>query len=121
MKALTANIKESIDKSVPVRSTKMAYVDNFVKPPRNVLRNQAKYGTAKSSTSSSDLKKKLILSGSGNSATNIAVPPPPMSRMKTSCEYFSLTCYSMELRFATWECNEKYLFLLMICSLYKIV
>ncbi|XP_043266781.1 transcription elongation factor B polypeptide 3-like [Venturia canescens] len=84
LKALTANIKESIDKSVPVRSTKLAYVDNIVKPPRNVLRNQAKYGTAKSSTSSSDLKKKLILSGSSTSATNIAVPPPPMSRMKTA-------------------------------------
>lgn len=79
LKALTANIKKSIDKSVPVRSVKLAYVD---KPPRNVLRQQAKFGTAKMTTSSSDLKKEMILSGSGNPAINIAVPPPPMSRRK---------------------------------------
>ncbi|XP_012283397.1 transcription elongation factor B polypeptide 3 [Orussus abietinus] len=85
LKALTANIKQSIDNSLPVRSTKLAYVDNVVKPPRNVLRKQAKYGTAKATpTSTSDLKNKLIMGGGNNAATNISVPPPPMSRIKTS-------------------------------------
>ncbi|XP_058796242.1 transcription elongation factor B polypeptide 3 [Phymastichus coffea] len=111
-KAITANIKQSIDKSTPVRSTKLAYVDHFVKPPRNVLRQQAKYGTAKVTTSASDLKKKLITgiavpssssssssnssssssgnssnssSNSGNSSSQverISVPPPPASRSR---------------------------------------
>ncbi|KAG7208446.1 hypothetical protein KM043_014673 [Ampulex compressa] len=83
LKTLTANIKQSIDKSLPVRSTKLAYVDNVVKPPRNVLKKQAKYGTANSvPTSASNLKKKLISGGGPSSATNISVPPPPMSRAK---------------------------------------
>ncbi|KAK0096252.1 hypothetical protein PV326_005992 [Microctonus aethiopoides] len=83
LKTLTANIKQSIDKSLPARSTKMAYVDNIVKPPRNVLRKQAKYGTSNTATSSSDLKKK-ILTGGNNAPTNISVPPPPGPRMKSS-------------------------------------
>ncbi|KAF5300111.1 hypothetical protein FQA39_LY11303 [Lamprigera yunnana] len=45
LKALTANIKQSQDKSLPVRQTKLAYVDSIVKPPRNVARKQAKHGT----------------------------------------------------------------------------
>ncbi|XP_078034843.1 transcription elongation factor elongin A [Augochlora pura] len=85
LKTLTANIKQSIDKSVPVRSTKLAYVDNIVKPPRNVLKKQAKYGTANSVPSStSSLKNKLISGGGPTAATNISVPPPPMARVKTS-------------------------------------
>lgn len=85
LKTLTANIKQSIDKSLPVRSTKLAYVDNVVKPPRNVLKKQAKYGTAHAvPNSASSVKKKLIAGGGSTAATNIAVPPPPMSRMKAS-------------------------------------
>nr|XP_031837825.1 transcription elongation factor B polypeptide 3 isoform X2 [Nomia melanderi] len=85
LKTLTANIKQSIDKSLPVRSTKLAYVDNVVKPPRNVLKKQAKYGTANSVPSTtSSLKNKLISGGGPTSATNISVPPPPISRAKTS-------------------------------------
>lgn len=38
--ALTANIKQSQDKSMPVRQTKLAYVDSFVKPPRDIARRQ---------------------------------------------------------------------------------
>lgn len=38
--ALTANIKQSQDKSMPVRQTKLAYVDSFVKPPREIARRQ---------------------------------------------------------------------------------
>ena len=85
LKTLTANIKQSIDKSLPVRSTKLAYVDNVVKPPRNVLKKQAKYGTANCvPNTASSLKKKLISGGGPAAATNIAVPPPPIARTKTS-------------------------------------
>ncbi|KYM94289.1 Transcription elongation factor B polypeptide 3, partial [Cyphomyrmex costatus] len=85
LKTLTANIKQSIDKSVPMRSTKLAYVDNVVKPPRNVLKKQAKYGTANATPATiSSVKKKLTGGGTVNNATNIAVPPPPMSRFKAS-------------------------------------
>ncbi|KMQ91117.1 transcription elongation factor b polypeptide 3 [Lasius niger] len=86
LKTLTANIKQSIDKSVPVRSTKLAYVDNVVKPPRNILKKQAKYGTANATPATvSSVKKKLVSGGGGiNNATNIAVPPPPMARFKAS-------------------------------------
>ncbi|KAG5309507.1 ELOA1 factor, partial [Acromyrmex insinuator] len=85
LKTLTANIKQSIDKSVPMRSTKLAYVDNVVKPPRNVLKKQAKYGTANATPATiSSVKKKLTGGGAVNNATNIAVPPPPMSRFKAS-------------------------------------
>jgi len=38
-KAVTANIQESLKKSVPVRQTKLAYVE-VAKPPRNILRKQ---------------------------------------------------------------------------------
>ncbi|XP_060823679.1 transcription elongation factor B polypeptide 3 [Bombus pascuorum] len=85
LKTLTANIKQSIDKSVPVRSTKLAYVDNVVKPPRNVLKKQAKYGTANSvPNTASTIKKKLISGGGPTAATNISVPSPPVSRTKSS-------------------------------------
>ncbi|KAJ8667139.1 hypothetical protein QAD02_008801 [Eretmocerus hayati] len=91
LKALTNNIKQSIDKSIPVRSTKLAYVDNYVKPPRSVLRKQAKYGTS-NHTAPSDAKKKLIAAASGlgsssNGSTSerISVPPPPLAgRMRQS-------------------------------------
>ncbi|PSN45204.1 hypothetical protein C0J52_07147 [Blattella germanica] len=42
LKALTTNIQQSIAKSTPVRQTKLAYVDSYVKPPRNVARQQVK-------------------------------------------------------------------------------
>lgn len=88
LKTLTANIKQSIDKSVPVRSAKLAYVDNVVKPPRNVLKKQAKYGTANDTPATvSSIKKKLTGGGGTNNATNISVPPPPMSRFKASSEH----------------------------------
>lgn len=42
LKTLTANIKQSQDKSLPVRQTKLAYVDSIVKPPRSVQRKQVR-------------------------------------------------------------------------------
>lgn len=34
-----------MEKTAPVRKTKLAYVDSNAKPPRNILSKQAKYGT----------------------------------------------------------------------------
>lgn len=42
---LTKNIKESQSVAVPVRQTKLAYVDSMVKPPRNVIKKQNQFGT----------------------------------------------------------------------------
>lgn len=46
LKNVTANISASMLKSNPVRQVKLAYVDSFAKPPRDVARRQAKNGTA---------------------------------------------------------------------------
>lgn len=41
--SLTENIKEKeLEKRAPVRKTKLAYIDDVVKPPRNVARSQVK-------------------------------------------------------------------------------
>uniref|UniRef100_A0A1L8DH63 Putative rna polymerase ii transcription elongation factor elongin/siii subunit elongin a n=1 Tax=Nyssomyia neivai TaxID=330878 RepID=A0A1L8DH63_9DIPT len=42
---LTQNIKQSQTTAIPVRKTQLAYVDNFVKPPRGVQRKQNQFGT----------------------------------------------------------------------------
>lgn len=42
---LTRNIKESQSVALPVRQTKLAYVDSMVKPPRNVIKKQNQFGT----------------------------------------------------------------------------
>lgn len=45
--SLTANIKQSqVAKAAPIRKTQLAYVDSAVKPPRNIISKQARYGTA---------------------------------------------------------------------------
>lgn len=49
-KAVSANIAKSIEKSVPVRKTKLAYID-VAKPPRNILKKQIKNGITKPDTS----------------------------------------------------------------------
>lgn len=43
LKELTANITQSMAKSTPVRTAKLAYVDSVAKPPRNVARKQVIY------------------------------------------------------------------------------
>ncbi|KAF6213883.1 hypothetical protein GE061_011608 [Apolygus lucorum] len=89
LKALTQNITQSIAASTPVRKAKLAYVDSAVKPPRNVLRNQARYGTGVGDSSPTmkahAAEKREILAkaviGAHNPA-NIAtttVPAPPQS------------------------------------------
>ncbi|XP_060077689.1 transcription elongation factor B polypeptide 3-like [Ylistrum balloti] len=46
LKKISANINASLAKKVPERTTQLAYIDSAAKPPRNVRRQQAKYGTA---------------------------------------------------------------------------
>lgn len=54
LKTVAATItKTQSAKQAPVRQTKLAYVDTIAKPPREVRRQQLKYGTAKKSSSSS--------------------------------------------------------------------
>ncbi|XP_048730599.1 transcription elongation factor B polypeptide 3-like isoform X2 [Ostrea edulis] len=50
LKAIKDNISQSMAKAVPERTAKLAYIDSYVKPPREVRRQQLKYGTAGSSS-----------------------------------------------------------------------
>lgn len=43
---LTDNIKKSQSVATPVKTTKLAYIDSLVKPPRGVQKKQIQYGTA---------------------------------------------------------------------------
>lgn len=45
LNSLTNNIKKSQSVAMPVRQTKMAFVESFVKPPRNVIKKQHQFGT----------------------------------------------------------------------------
>ncbi|XP_055623442.1 transcription elongation factor B polypeptide 3-like [Toxorhynchites rutilus septentrionalis] len=46
LRSLTHHIKlTQVEKAAPVRRTQLAYVDSAVKPPRNVISKQVKYGT----------------------------------------------------------------------------
>ncbi|XP_060525779.1 transcription elongation factor B polypeptide 3 [Cylas formicarius] len=75
LKALTANIKQSQDKSLPVRTTKLAYVDDVAKPPRNIARKQLKNGTASGDKVPPLSIKRTQLATAGD-AGKIAVPNP---------------------------------------------
>ncbi|KAJ8969000.1 hypothetical protein NQ314_001988 [Rhamnusium bicolor] len=44
LREITANIKQSQDKSKPIATTKLAYIDSVVKPPRTIAKIQAKNG-----------------------------------------------------------------------------
>ncbi|CAG9865128.1 unnamed protein product [Phyllotreta striolata] len=72
---ITASIKQSQDKSEPVRTTKLAYVDSsFVKPPRNIARKQAKNGTLHTDRKMTPTQKLSALSRSDTE--KIALPNP---------------------------------------------
>ncbi|BES92360.1 RNA polymerase II transcription factor SIII (Elongin) subunit A [Nesidiocoris tenuis] len=88
LKALTQNITKSIAQSVPVRKAQLAYVNSAVKPPRNVAKKQAKYGTGDSSGICPSLKsnsaekreilnKAVVGASNGNVLATTTVPPPP--------------------------------------------
>ncbi|KAB0800486.1 hypothetical protein PPYR_01375 [Photinus pyralis] len=89
LQALTANIKQSQDKSLPVRQTKLAYVDSVVKPPRNILRKQAKHGTGslekRPAITPSARLSQIAVSGA---AGQVAVPNPgPRAASSTGAPY----------------------------------
>ncbi|CAH1964649.1 unnamed protein product [Acanthoscelides obtectus] len=75
LNAITANIKQAQDKSIPVRTTKLAYVDSVVKPPRNIARKQVKNGIIpeKKLVTPADRLAQLAKSGE---AAKVAVPNP---------------------------------------------
>lgn len=45
LNSLKNNIKKSQSVAVPVKQTKLAYMDSLVKPPRSVIKKQTQYGT----------------------------------------------------------------------------
>lgn len=76
LNAVKANIKLSQDKSIPVRTTKLAYIDSeFVKPPRNVARKQAKNGTVNTDRKIMTGQKLTPVAQSGEAA-KVPVPDP---------------------------------------------
>ncbi|KAK3932462.1 Transcription elongation factor B polypeptide 3, partial [Frankliniella fusca] len=78
LKSLTANIAASSKaKLLPVRKTQLAYIEGTAKPPRNIARKQAKFGTAHASSSSIPSKAEgsgLSSSFTGRSSTVSAGP-----------------------------------------------
>ncbi|XP_074026421.1 transcription elongation factor B polypeptide 3 [Leptinotarsa decemlineata] len=74
LSAITANIKQSQDKSIPIRTTKLAYVDSVVKPPRNVARQQARNGIFDNRPVSTTAKLSAL--AKSGEAGKISVPNP---------------------------------------------
>lgn len=97
--------KQATEKRAPVRSTKLAYVDHVVKPPRNILKQQAKYGTANEVPVKpvSDIKKKLITSclgglGGSSSSSGVPVPIPLGVRARQTSEYRIVKSFSLMIK-----------------------
>lgn len=70
LRGLTKNIKQSQSASLPVRQTKLAYVDSMAKAPRNIQRKQNCFGTEKSLIATPAARVAAL----SNIATNIAKP-----------------------------------------------
>uniref|UniRef100_A0A0P6IVB8 Putative transcription elongation factor b polypeptide 3 n=1 Tax=Aedes aegypti TaxID=7159 RepID=A0A0P6IVB8_AEDAE len=67
--SLTANIKQSqVEKTAPIRKTQLAYVDSAVKPPRNIISKQARYGTAQAPVVSPAARVAALKNNSSNVA-----------------------------------------------------
>lgn len=92
LKALTENIKLSQDKSTPVRQTKLAYVDSVVKPPRDVIRKQAKSGFTDKKPIVTPSSRLSSLATAG-AAGQVTVPSPvkASSSSKFNVQLFCLT------------------------------
>ncbi|CAG9772468.1 unnamed protein product [Ceutorhynchus assimilis] len=89
LKALTANIKQSQDKSMPVRQTKLAYIDSVVKPPRNIARKQARNGTIlDSQRPAQTTQERLTQIAKAGEAGKVVVPKPgrPVSERSSSSQ-----------------------------------
>ncbi|ESP02637.1 hypothetical protein LOTGIDRAFT_171838 [Lottia gigantea] len=61
------------------RQVQLAYVDNYVKPPREVLRKQQRYGTGKVVSASNSIQS-TSRGGRANFSHNISVPQPKAVR-----------------------------------------
>lgn len=70
LNSLTNNIKKSQSVAMPVRQTKLAYVDSLVKPPRNVIKKQHQFGTQMKLTATPAARVEALSSV----ASNIARP-----------------------------------------------
>lgn len=68
LNSLTRNIKESQSVAMPVRQTKLAYVDSLVKPPRNVIKKQNQFGTHHKLTVTPAARVEALSSVSSNMA-----------------------------------------------------
>ncbi|RZF42933.1 hypothetical protein LSTR_LSTR000556 [Laodelphax striatellus] len=87
-KELTEKVtQKKIIESIPIKKTKLAYVDSVVKPPRNVARKQAKFGTSSSSSSSQkhELVARAMIGGHSSSGeiAKAVVPPPPQAASRS--------------------------------------
>ncbi|XP_018323300.1 transcription elongation factor B polypeptide 3 [Agrilus planipennis] len=74
LKALTSNIKQSQEKSQPVRQTMLAYVDSVAKPPRNVARKQVKNGIDNKPVITPSLRLSAL--ATSGDAGKVCVPNP---------------------------------------------
>lgn len=67
---LTENIKRTQTVAVPVKQTKITFVDSAVKPPRDVLKKQARFGTERVPVCTPAARVASL----NNSTSNIARP-----------------------------------------------
>lgn len=68
LNSLANNIKKSQSVAIPVKKTKLAYVDSMVKPPRSIQKRQEQFGTARKLVATPASRT----SGLNSVATNIA-------------------------------------------------
>uniref|UniRef100_A0A336KP71 CSON013174 protein n=1 Tax=Culicoides sonorensis TaxID=179676 RepID=A0A336KP71_CULSO len=71
LQKLTHTLKLSRDKKLPVRQTKLAYVDSVVKPPRGVKSKQMKYGTDTLPNVTPAARVEALKNIGGNTTTSI--------------------------------------------------
>ncbi|KAI4457704.1 transcription elongation factor b polypeptide 3 [Holotrichia oblita] len=98
LKALTENIKLAQDKSIPVRQTKLAYVDSVVKPPRDVIRKQVKSGFIDKKPIVTPSSRLSSLAAAG-AAGQVVVPSPV--RASSSSKYnisISQLCLTLKVK-----------------------
>lgn len=65
---LTTNIKMSQSVALPVKQTKLAYIDSMVKPPRSVVKKQTQFGTERKLTATPAARTTALSSVAANIA-----------------------------------------------------
>ncbi|KAJ8968613.1 hypothetical protein NQ314_002211 [Rhamnusium bicolor] len=81
LRAITANIKQSQDKSKPIPTTKLVYTDSVVKPPRTIAKIQAKNGILfdkKPAHNSASRVAALALSEGAKKVVTLKSKKPPL-------------------------------------------